>query len=362
MPAKVQAVQRIYDARSSWQEMMRGDSTLGFVLKPDLDLQFPSEGRVIEVRTRDLGIDSIGHRDLGTQPPYDVIALGDSFTFCDDAPNESCWVNRLGESTGLSIVNLGVNGYSTLAEARLLERVGPELSPKIVLVGFFPNDFKDNVHFHNWSKSGTDDYWTWMRRKRRSDTSDTLARHSILYRLIDAARRYGRRTTHEYKEGDLEFVFRADGWWRGVVAQAGVTPTYELTDQAFGELAATADDLGSELVVLLFPFKEQVYWDIARQYHPDGEELDEDAIDAPLDRVAGYLARRGVKYCDLTDDLRAEARKGKQLYLKAGAHWTDAGNAVAARSIGDCLAEQGVARVLPRVKGSAAVTAHHAAA
>ena len=53
-------------------------------------------------------------------------------------------------------------------------------------MGFFPNDFKDNLHFHNWTKSGSKDYWTWMRRKRRSDLSEFLAEHSVLYRLFDA--------------------------------------------------------------------------------------------------------------------------------------------------------------------------------
>ena len=122
--------------------------------------------------------------------------------------------------SGLSIADLGVNGYSNLAEARVLEKVGKTLKPKLVLVGFFPNDFKDNVHFRNWSRSGTDDYWTWMRRQRRSDSSDWLAQNSFLYRLFDAARRYGPRSTAEYKEGNLNFVFRADDWWQGVVAQA----------------------------------------------------------------------------------------------------------------------------------------------
>lgn len=342
MPARVQAVQRIYDARSSWQDMMRGDPDLGFVLKPDLDLTFPSEGRSIGIRTVDLGVEHIGHRDVGTRAPFRAVALGDSFTFCDDSPAESCWVKLLAQRIGVSIANLGVNGYSTLAEARMLDKIGPVLRPRLVLVGFFPNDFKDNVHFHNWTESGTPDYWTWMRRKRRSDTSDALARHSILYRLVDAARRYGRRSTHEHRQDGLEFVFRADAWWSGVVARAGVTPTYELTQAALTQLATGAERIDAELVVLLFPFKEQVYWDIARKYHPDGESLDEDAIDGPLDAVAGYLEALDVDYCDLTDDLRAGARRGEQLYLRAGAHWTEAGNELAARSIADCLVEKGL--------------------
>lgn len=347
MPSKVQSVQRIYDARDAWQNMMAGDQELGFVLRPGLDMQFPSEGREIQLRTASLGIGEIGFRDIGTTAPYEVIALGDSFTFCDDAPAETCWVRVLGEKTGLSIATLGVNGYSNLAEARLLEKVGPALKPRVILVGFFQNDFKDNLHFDNWAKSGSElDYWTWMREKRRSGSSDFLATHSFVYRLIDAARRYGRRDTFEHNEDGLEFVFRADGWWRTVLDNPGRTPGFVLTEQAFREMKSTADELGAELVVLLFPFKEQVYWHIAKKYQRDGDEISLEEMDAPLAAVRDSLERERIQYCDLTPDLRKEALVGEQLYLRVGAHWTDEGNKVAAESIARCLAGHGIGREL----------------
>lgn len=343
MPSKVRTVQRIYDARNSWESMMRPDAELGFALRPGLDLDFPTERGPVHVRTADLGIDGIGYRDIGTEPPFDAIAIGDSFTFCDDSTAEACWVRLLSDRTKLSIANLGVNGYSNLAEQRLLAKVGATLKPKLVLLGFFPNDFKDNVHFENWTKSGTQDYWTWMRRKRRSDLSEWLARNSFLYRLFDAARRYGSRDTHEIREGDLELVLRSDDWWWGVVQRNEVTPTYHLTQRALAEASATAETLGSKLVVLLFPFKEQVYWHIAREYLERGGELTEQDIDAPLRTIGEFLAGRSIEYCDLTAPLRAEAKKGTALYLKAGAHWTPEGNRAAAEAIGRCLAEKGIA-------------------
>ena len=337
LPQKVQSVQRIYTARSSWENMMRGDSDLGFALRPNLDLSFPSEGRQIGIRTASFGADEIGFRDIGTDPPYDIVALGDSFTFCDDSPVETCWVKRLGELTDRSVATFGVNGYSNLAEARLLEKVGEELSPKIVIVGFFPNDFKDNLHFSNWSKSGTDDdYWTWMRRKRRSDTSDSLARHSFLYRLFDAARRYSKRDTFEYNENGLSFIFKADAWWRTVLQNPGATPGYHLTETAFKQMQESTQAIGAELVVLLFPFKEQAYWHIAQSFYRD-RKWTEAEVDAPMRAVADFLTRQNIKFCDLTPDMRAGAREGKQLYLRVSAHWTDDGNAAAAQSVARCL-------------------------
>lgn len=343
MPAKLRAVQRIYDARSSWEGMMDGDPELGFTLQPDLDLEFPSEGRTIHIRTKRLLDLDVAYRDLGTDLPWQAIALGDSFTFCDDTTEASCWVTRLGQKTGLAIGTLGVNGYSNLAEARLLEKVASRLSPKLVLVGFFPNDFKDNLHFRNWTRTGTDDYWTWMRQQRRSDASDTLANYSILYRLIDAARRYGGRDTFEHRDGKLDFVFRADSWWKTVLENPGATPGYRLSEEAFRSMAATARSAGADLVVLLFPFKEQVYWDVARRYTAGGDSLEVADIDAPMLAVRRFLEKEGIAHCDLTDDLRRAAAEREQLYLRVGAHWTDAGNEAAADSIAACLAARGLA-------------------
>lgn len=342
MPAKLRAVQRIYDARSSWEGMMQGDPDLGFTLLPGLELEFPSEGRKISIRTKALGDTGIAYRDIGTPEPWDTIAVGDSFTFCDDAPAESCWVRKLGEKTRLRIGTLGVNGYSNLAEARLLEKVVGEIEPKLVLVGFFPNDFKDNLHFHKWSATDSDDYWTWMRQQRRSDLSDSLADWSIVYRLVDAARRYGRRDTFEHADGKLDFIFRADSWWRTVLANPGATPGYELSETAFRQMAATAKSAGATLVVLLFPFKEQVYWEIARSYTRGGDELEEADIDAPKNAVRRFLEKEGIAVCDLTEPLRQAAREREQLYLRAGAHWTDAGNEAAAESIARCLGDRGL--------------------
>jgi len=348
MPKKVQAVLRIYDARSSWESMMRGDPELGFVLKPGLDLSFPSEGRRISIRTKALenGDAATGIRDLGTKPPYEVVAVGDSFTFGDDSTAEGSWVHRLGDQLGRSIVTLGVNGYSNLAEARMLRRMAPALpATKLVLVGFFPNDFKDNLHFRNWTESGTDDYWTWQRRNRRSDFSEMLTDWSVTYRLFDAARRYGSRNTVEHHDGKLDFVFTGDAWWSTVIEKPGQTPGFHLAEDAFEDMQATATKMGAKLVVLLFPFKEQVYWPVVRGYWKDDAvlgKLEEADIDAPFVALKRSLDARGIAACDLTAPLRRESEKRGQLYLRAGAHWTEEGNAAAADSIAECLRGLGV--------------------
>ena len=143
-----------------------GDPYLGFKLRPDVEVRFSFEGGAIPIRTTSYGLGPIGFRDIGTRAPFGAIVVGDSFTFCDEVLAEKCWIRRLSEASGVSMATLGVSGYSTLAEARILKRYGPAFGAPLVLVGVFPNDLADNVNFDKWARGGTDDLAAWLERER----------------------------------------------------------------------------------------------------------------------------------------------------------------------------------------------------
>jgi len=343
MPKEFRGLERVYTGRAKWEEMMLGDRYLGYKPKPQLDILYPSEGREIRIRTTGYGLGDIGFRDIGTAPPFDAITLGDSFTFCDDVPVASCWVRRLADATGLSIATLGVSGYSTLAEARILKRYGRRLRPRLVLLGLFANDFNDNVDFDKWTHSGDDNFWNWRSRKEgRGAFAGWLAKHSVAYRILDGALRGRGHKAYEYKKGNLDFVFRVDRWWLG---QPGAERArerergWQLMRGALLGMHTTAAGVGAELVVVLIPAKEEVYWDIVRQSMPEAGNAD---VDHPLDVVRQFCQADAIHYCDLTSDLQAEAQRGRQVYLRVSGHWNDAGNAVAANAIVKCLADQGL--------------------
>jgi hypothetical protein len=100
LPGDVRGLERVYAGRAKWEEMMVSDPELGYRPKPGLDMLYPSEGRNIVVRTTAHGLGDIGFRDIDTKPPFDAIALGDSFTFCDDVRSKPAgcafWANAPG--------------------------------------------------------------------------------------------------------------------------------------------------------------------------------------------------------------------------------------------------------------------------
>ena len=343
MPKGFRGLERVYTGRTKWEDMMVGDRYLGYRPKPGLDFLYPSEGRVIPIRTVSYGLGDIGFRDIGARPPFDAVTLGDSFTFCDDVPVEGCWVRHLAQATGLSIATLGVSGYSTLAESRIFERYGRQLKPRLVLLELFANDFNDNLDFDEWSRSGSDNFWNWRSRKEgRGGVGRWLAEHSMTYRLLDSAIRGRVGNTYQYRKDNLDFVFRTDRWWLPASDGQRVRRRdrgWQLMQTALLDLHAAAARVGADLVVVLTPTKEEVYWDIVRPTMAAGEGAD---VDHPLDVVRDFCQTNAIHSCELTAAMQAEARQGRQLYLRVSGHWNDEGNAVAAETIATCLAEQGL--------------------
>jgi hypothetical protein len=347
LPHEFRLLDRVYNARNAWQNMMTGDPYLGYKLKPDLDIMFPSEGRLIPYRTQSLNLGDIGFRDIGTRPPFAIVAVGDSYVLCDDVPAEACWLRHLTESTGVSAVTLGVNGYSNLAAGRVLDRYAPPLHPRLVLAGMYPNDFKDNVNFDRWTRSGSGNFWIWLGERRgRGQVGRSLANYSMLYRMFDGFMRTRGRSIYKYREGNIDYVYRLDPWWLNLVKDAEDHPGFALMKDAFRVMRQKANAMGSEFAVLLFPTKEQIYWSSAQTFAPE-KDLD---VDHPLEVVRGFLQGEGIHYCDLTGPLREEARRGKQLFHRINSHWNDEGNLVGAREIEKCLRAQGL---LPQPTGMA---------
>lgn len=331
----------VYTGREKWEKMLSADPYLGYHYKPDLDVMFPSEGREIRIQTTSYGLGDIGFRDLGAKAPFDLVAIGDSFTFCDDVPAESCWLGHLAKETNLSVATLGVSGYSTLAEGRILERYGSKLNPRIVVLNIFPNDINDNLAFDEWSKSGSEHFWVWRAQKEgRGQSGRWLADHIMLYRMIDGFLRTRGRNNYRYKKDDVDLVFQK--WFFHEPGDPG-SPDRErglrMMEDAIRIVRDHAKAMNAQLMVTLIPPKEEVYWDLARQ---EIDALEDMEVDHHLEPIKQFLATNGIAHCDLLPALVAEANQGRQLYLRLSSHWNDEGNVAGAKALAACLRQGGL--------------------
>ena len=79
-----------------------------------------------------------------------VLALGDSHTQGYEVRQEATYAAVLerylkGKGRKAEVLNAGVSGYSTAEAAAYLENEGHRYQPDVVVLGFYANDFEDNL-------------------------------------------------------------------------------------------------------------------------------------------------------------------------------------------------------------------------
>jgi len=341
LPHQVRAINNRMETAVRWDDGVTGDPFLGYKPKPGVATTVKMDGVTAELRTVRLAGDDIGFRDMGAPfngPPADL-AIGDSFTVCYGVAASDCWVSRLGRSTGRQIVDLGVSGYSAVGASRLLQRYGAGFRPQLVLHGIFLNDFEENEDFVAWEHSGSGNLRAWYHEQNLGELGYQLYKRFRTYRLLRSVLRASRSQTYHLQENGLNLYLSPSGWWVHATEHAAAPEYFEFMQKVLLDEQQTARAMGAQLIVLLFPFKEQVYWDRLLAQEPKLKQLD---VDRPYRLLADFCSVHGIPSVDLTEPLRAHARAGEQLYFSIDAHWNPHGNDVAAGIVFDALKGQGV--------------------
>jgi GDSL-like Lipase/Acylhydrolase family len=134
-------------------------------------------------------INSLGFRDSREytleKPPgtIRILVIGDSVTFGHGATFETTYPYLLEQrleawrpEVRWEVWNLGVPGYNTRQELTYLQEIGPTFQPDLVIIGFYPNDYMDNVE----TASG------WLRTASASGVA-ALQRHVYSFELYKRA-------------------------------------------------------------------------------------------------------------------------------------------------------------------------------
>ena len=295
--------------------MYVADARAGYRLTPGFSGRLVRRGSVTDFSTNAVGLRG---GEIGPKTKPRVLALGDSMTWGWGVAQGEEWnhgvgpeVARLGgpEVEGL---NGGVNGYGTANELARLEELGPALSPDLVLLGFFPNDYADNLLGATGAYTVRDGYLfdlaseQWYREH-------WLTRHSHLWRLVTAAgETYRVRYAGGVPNARPGRRLTAEELHEGMV----------LSSDYIRRMAAVTRRLGARLAVVWLP---PVAYTLAG-FRPE---------DIPLQReLQGRVAAAGILSLDLLPTLTAEpGREG--LYISGDGHFTARGHRVAGRAVGD---------------------------
>ncbi|MCC7354643.1 MAG: hypothetical protein IT330_12925 [Anaerolineae bacterium] len=268
---------------------------------------------------------------------------------------------------GQDVVNLGVSRYASTQNERMLTRYGLPLQPRLVLWGFFPNDFYGEWIIRRWLESGEPDIDAWWAKTMGDAPSPSpdqtltrrtvapvesatglrgfLHRNVISYELLKFGLRLGDYRWQggagpggsiAYKDAHLNLMFRPDAWERWLDQDE---VTVQQTQEPILTARAQAEAQGAAIVVVLIPFKESVYWDALITSAPRWKRLD---VERPMQLMLDFCAAQGLRCLDLTPAFRQHAAAGEQLYFRNDGHWNVAGHALAANLIYDYLSSQGL--------------------
>ncbi len=303
------------------RDMYVADENAGFRVAPNFTGRIERAGVVTEFTTNSLGLrgPELGPKNAGERR---ILALGDSFTWGWGVPQGEEWIAVVDGEIDAALgrdavtgVNGGVNAYGTENELALLEQIGRDVAPDLVLVGYFANDFTDNL-FGATGVYTVKDGYLYDHFTQEYFREHWLARESHLYRLavrgVEAARARWLKTpptTRPIKQfTDAEF-------------EEGM----RLSERHLLRMREVCTGLGAELAVVWLP--------------ADVYALSRQPPDVPLQReLQARIAAAGIPSIDLMPVVRSEPNV-TGLYIRGDGHFTVRGNRVAGRAVAKWILE-----------------------
>lgn len=297
------------------------DPLIGKHLRPGKQLQFTFislPGVPDNIGFRDNGLD-------GKEGPR-ILALGDSFTFGDNVAMQEGWVEQLEAQLGSPVINAGVGATGPGYALGFLENYGYRLEPKVVIWACFAgNDVIDAALETGKSVRRFGAFRHWLQDHSASYRAAKLVvRHFASLGSPSETRRCRDRVNGEEQ-----------GFWPSLLE---LNSLEEPTESYTASLEALFDRIDAmnrfchsrsfRFGVVIIPYKEQVYFDTAKQWLSKPERIDPDLPNTP---ILKHCESASVPVLDLTPVFRKN--NTENLYLAFDGHWNEKGHALAARAI-----------------------------
>ncbi len=319
-----------------------------FAIKP---YAADTAGSVREVTADEIGFGNPPGR-YEAQAAFDLVAIGDSFTWpCAVAPADA-WPIRLGAELNRTTCNLGVGGTGPYEYLQIFKRFGLPKTPRAVILNVYEGNDLQNLADHVAYRSGT----------AHGDESDGDAgKTSVLWRrsygwnflagsylyLRDNARknRLKGRVDYRFAVGAVPFNDGQAGRDEIVVARQAVAGevAYALFDEPLREFKRLANERGFQPILAYMPAAATAYAPATFRDPAVGEVLARFSADQRehLRRLAQEL---DMRFVDLTPVLQAVAAQepatpDNLLYFPGNIHLTPRGHAEVARALAAALAD-----------------------
>jgi SGNH hydrolase-like domain, acetyltransferase AlgX len=284
--------------------------------------------------------DSRGFRNAAVLDHADIALVGDSYIEGAYISDEETVAVRLHEFTGRTVANLGVSGYGTEQELKVIQRYALPLKPRMVAWFFFEgNDLDDDQNYDN----------AMLYEHRPTEAPRSSEPASVRWRKF-ANRSFTKNAFIQAREWSAPLIptgIDSFGWFRSADGAANRLYFYDVyAKRIFGEFeqerlkttkatliqgAEIARQHGINLLVYYIPIKFRVYADLCtfppgspcRQWQPWDLEV----------RFAAFCKEAGIHFVSLTEPMRRAASAGAVLYAPEDSHWNAEGHAFVAKEV-----------------------------
>lgn len=319
----------------------------------------------VEYRVNNLGLRGENFSEMKPENEYRILFLGDSFIEgigVDQAETISQKTeDKIKELNGKKIraINAGVSAYSPILEYLYLKYRGIKLSPDLVAVNLFMNDFNDDRSY--LQKTHYDDngeiagVYVELKQHLPSWLIQYLEGRSFSYYIFKQNERQlwklkGKITAWLKGEPAPDYAKSGVDFVEGDPDRDPFAITRDTPDETFEELFnPTADilldlnkflvDKNVPLVLVVIPAGHQVgdsQWAAGRrEMHIEEGEFP----DKIFRRLAEFSGNNGIHFLDLTPGLRKylEDNPSSQLYFDSDGHFSPLGHEVAADILTDFI-------------------------
>lgn len=304
------------------------DSVTGYRLKRNFAGEHSSREYKALIYTNSEGLRDAEHPVSKSKDTFRILILGDSITFGYGVKAEESYpkvLERLLNSEGTGryeVINAGIPGYGTAQEYLYLRESGLKYEPDLVIVGFFGNDFENNLYDGLFSvREGK--LVPGGRAKGASLKNPILinilsntayiyiSQHSHLLNFIKL--RIGAFIERYVNKGRSEKFHKT---LYSVKESEDTKASLEITKLLFLEIDKLVKDNGVRVLFLMIPSPEQL---APRRFGFEGDGYD---VTLPLFKLSGFSMKNSLDMIDLAPFLKDI---GGVFYVKE-AHLTESGH------------------------------------
>ena len=299
--------------------------------------------RGIVIEPNSAGFDEWGFRNSSVPDAVEIVAVGDSHTYGNNAAMADSWPYVAGELAHRSVYNAGLGGYGPNRSYHVLTTQALKLRPKWVLCGLYFGDDFENAFSMTYGL----DYWSALRRGSwntvdaniwatpggrdwHRQVRDWLSRSSVIYRLlVHGPLLEGIKTRLQRRRAELGSdpstatlvvpdqqileAFRPEGIRSRLdVKSPAVREGMRVTFDLLRSMNLASRQAGSRFAVVLIPTKETVFAellnrDVDIKLKSTIQELIADEATARAE-LTSVLDEEGIPYIDALQSLRLRVR------------------------------------------------------